>query len=141
MCDEQLLSISGATFSGLQLPLDSEQQLLVPEEQSAAATSLPPIDNQTPNILSLSPKNSIPPFRELLIYPATNPITSSTPAPPKRSVPKARLLTSDESLAIIEEKEKAKKDALLEKEKKKAKQIAKKQHMGGRNEEEKRGDS
>jgi len=34
----------------------------------------------------------------------------------KRSVPKARLLTSDESLAMLEEKEKAKKDALIEKE-------------------------
>jgi len=127
MCYEQSSSISEATSSGLQPPVASEQQLLVPEEQSAAATSLPPIDNQTSNILSSSPKNSTPPFREFLIYPATIPITSGTPAPPKRSVPKARLLTSDESLAIIEEKEKAKKDALLEKERKKAERIAKKQ--------------
>jgi len=55
------------------------------------------------------------------------PSASNTPAVLKRSVLKARLLTSDESLAMLEEKEKAKKDALLEKERRKAERIAKKQ--------------
>ena len=122
--DMQLSAIPGATSSELQLPVtseqlptNSEQQLLSP---GSAATSLPPVDNQsTITIITSCPKNSTPPLREFLIYPVTNRSTSTTPAAPKRSVPKARLLTSDESLAMLEEKEKAKKDALIEKERKK----------------------
>ena len=49
--------------------------------------------------------------------PATNTVT--TPTAPKRLFPWARLLTSDESLATLEEKENAKKEAILEKEKRK----------------------
>ena len=122
--DMQLSAIPGATSSELQLPVtseqlptNSEQQLLSP---GSAATSLPPVDNQsTITIITSCPKNSTPPLREFLIYPVTNPSTSTTSAAPKRSVLKARLLTSDESLAMLEEKEKAKKDALIEKERKK----------------------
>ena len=54
-------------------------------------------------------------------------IQNTTPTAPKRSVPRARLLTSDESLALLEQKENAKKMALLEKEKRKIEQAEKKQ--------------
>ena len=119
----QLSAIPGATSSELQLPVTSEQQLPTNSEQQlllpgSAATSLPLVDNQSAINITSSPKNSTPSLREFLIYPATNSSTSTTPAAPKRSVPKARLLTSDENLAMLEEKEKAKKDALIEKEKK-----------------------
>ena len=120
--DMQLSAIPGATSSELQLPVTSEQQLPTNSEQQlllpgSAATSLPLVDNQSAINITSSPKNSTPPLREFLIYPATNSSTSTTPAAPKRSVPKARLLTSDENLAMLEEKEKAKKDALIEKKK------------------------
>ena len=133
--DNQLLPIPGASSSGPQLlitsekklPTNSEQQL---QEQLTAGTSPTLVNNQgtmAQNIMTTTSKNSNPPLREFLIYPATNPITSTTSSLPKRAVPKARLLTSDESLAMLEEKEKAKKDALLEKERRKAERIAKKQ--------------
>ena len=98
----------------------SEQQPPLP---GSAATSTPPIGNQSTitNILTPSPQNSTPPLSELLTYPP--PSASTTPAAPKSSVPKARLLTSDESSAMLKGKEKAKKDALPEKERRKAEQL------------------
>jgi len=76
----------------------------------------------TINIISSSSQNSTSPLSELLIHPVTYPSASNTPIAPKRS---ARLLTSDESLAMLEEKEKGKRDALIETDRKKAEHIAK----------------
>ena len=62
-----------------------------------------------------TPTTSVSPLVNYLVHPVQN----TSPTAPKRSVPQARLLTSDESLALLEQKENAKKMALLEKEKRK----------------------
>jgi len=130
----------GVSNSEEQLPASSEQSIPIISQfpvTSASQQSLTtPINDRSsttvestaPCIISPTSGTSTSPLTELLIYPvATSVTTPSTPAPPKRSIPKARLLTSDESLAALEEKEKAKKEALLEKERKKAERVAKKQ--------------
>ena len=70
-----------------------------------------------------TPRTSVSPLANYLIHSAPD----TTPTAPKRSVPRARLLTSDESLALLEQKENAKKMALLEKEKRKKERVEKKQ--------------
>ena len=69
------------------------------------------------------PKTSVSPSSDYLVYP----VQKITPTTPKRSVPRARVLTSDESLALLEQKENAKEMALLEKEKRKIERAEKKQ--------------
>ena len=61
----------------------------------------------TQDIITSTPMNSIPPLKDFLVCAATIPITPSTPAPPKRSVPKQGYMQ-----AMFEEQEKAKKDPL-----------------------------
>ena len=70
--------------------------------------------------LPLRPKPTSP-LSQLLVYPVrtSNGTIGSTPNPPQRSAPKASLLTSDQSLAMLKEKAKAKEEAALEKERKK----------------------
>ncbi len=70
------------------------------------------------SITSGTPTTSTSPLADYLVHPVQS-TTISTPTAPKRSVPRAKLLTSDESLALLEQKENAKKAALLEKEKRK----------------------
>jgi len=108
---EQCL-LSCANFEP-QLYTNFEQQLLLP---TSAASSLPSMSNQTTTINIITPpslQDFISPLSEFLVHPVTHPCASNTPIAPKRSVPKARLLTSHESLAMLEEKKKAKRDALI----------------------------
>ena len=55
-----------------------------------------------------TPTTSASPLADYLVHP----VQKTTPNAPKRSVPRARLLTSDESLALLEQKENTKKMAL-----------------------------
>ena len=62
---------------------------------------------------------------------------TSTPTAPKRSVPQPMLLTSDESLAVLEEKENAKKAVLLEKERRRAEKKQQREDLSIKKREEK----
>ena len=87
-------------------------------------TSSPVAGTVTQNVTTTlaTPTTSVSPLASYLVHPVQN----TTPTAPKRSIPRARLLTSDESLALLEEKENAKKMALLEKEKRKIERAEKK---------------
>jgi len=63
-----------------------------------------------------------PSLSEFLVHPVASTSITRTPIPPKISIPMAKFLTCDESLAMLEEKEKIKKEALLEKERRKTEQ-------------------
>ena len=78
---------------------------------------------QSVSTILATPTTSVSPLANYLVHP----VQSTTPTAPKRSVPQARLLTSDENLALLEQKENAKKMALLEKEKRKIEPAEKKQ--------------
>ena len=95
------------------------------------------VTNDSVNVITSTPKFTSP-LSQFLVYPLTTPSTDaikSTPNPPQKLVPKARLLTSDQSLAMLKEKAKAKEEAALQKERK-IKMAEKKQ----RQEEQKRKD-
>ena len=52
-----------------------------------------------------TPKTSVSPLADCLVHP----VQKTTPTAPKRSISRAKLLTSDESLVLLEQKENAKK--------------------------------
>ena len=62
-------------------------------------TSSPAAGTMTTSVLA-TPRTSISPLANYLIHSAPD----TTPTAPKRSVPRARLLTSDESLALLEQR-------------------------------------
>jgi len=83
--------------------------------------------------ISTTSKTSTPsPLSDYLMYRVT-----STPTAPKRSVPQPMLLTSDESLAVLEEKENAKKAVLLEKERRRAEKKQQREDLSIKKREEK----
>jgi len=106
-----------------QLHTNSEQKLLLP---ASAASSPPSMNNQTTTINIITPpslQDSISPLNEFLIHPVTHPSASNTPIAPKRSVPKVRLLTSDEILAMLEERRKLREMHLLKRKGKRLKEL------------------
>ena len=91
---------------------------------SIIVTSSPVAETVTQKVTTVlgTPTTSVSPLADYLVHP----VQKTTPTAPKGSVPRARLLTSDESLALLEQKENTKKMALLEKEKKKIERAEKK---------------
>ena len=111
----------------------------------------PPTAAPTTSKVSLSPPTAAPTTSKLISSPA-NP----SPTPPsslskyltipsqitpkhQKALPRARLLTSAEALAQLEQKERKKKAALEEKERKKAERMEKKTNKGRRTETKARG--
>jgi len=90
-----------------------------PDDPSCTGTRTP--DGKTKNSITAIPGTSTPSLSELLVSPGI-----TTPTTSKRASPRAQLLTSDESLALLEEKVKKKQMELMEKEKRKAERAEKK---------------
>ena len=91
---------------------------------SIIVTSSPVAETVTQKVTTVLgiPTTSVSPLADYLVHL----VQQTTPTAPKRSVSRARLLTSDESLALLEQKENTKM-ALLEKEKRKIERAEKKQ--------------
>ena len=83
-----------------------------PNAEHVIVTSSPVAETITQNVTTTlaTPTTSVSPLSSYLVHPVQN----TTPTALKRSIPRARLLASDKSLALLEEKENAKKMALLE---------------------------
>ena len=90
-----------------------------PNEPSSTETRTS--DGQTKDAITVIPRISTPSLSDILVSPGV-----TTPATSKRTSPRARLLTSDESLALLEEKQKKKEMELMEKEKRKTEREEKK---------------
>ena len=71
--------------------------------ENIIVTSSPVAGTVTQSVSTIlaTPTTSVSPLENYLMHPVQN----TTPTTPKRSVPRARLLTSDESLALLEQKE------------------------------------
>ena len=103
--------------------------LIVPCEEPASSQSVS--SNETSpkdavnvgkpvSVIPVGAGSSTSPLSDLLVCPAMN-----TPSVPKRTTTRARLITSDESLRLLEEKERKKEMELLEKENRKKERAAK----------------
>ena len=104
--------------------------LIVPCEEPASSQSVssnetsskdPVTVDKSVSVVPVGAGPSTSPLSDLLVCPAMN-----TPSVPKRTATLARLLTSDESLQLLEEKERKKEMELLEKENRKKERAAKK---------------
>ena len=114
---EQIQSSSTSSVkSGM---VSSEHGQTSSTSKSISMTSKIVTHSENITIIYSTPTTSTISLSDYLVHPVPATNTVTTPTAPKRSFPRARLLTSDESLAMLEEKENAKKEALLEKEKRK----------------------
>ena len=109
--------------------------LIVPCEEPASSQSVSsnetsPKDavtvDKSVSVVPVGAGPSTSPLSDLLVCPAMN-----TPSVPKRTITRVQLLTSDESLQLLEEKERKKEMELLEKENRKKERAAKKKEREG----------
>ena len=114
-----LMQTSSVGYGRFKLRSQNAENIIVMSSPVAGTVA------QSVSTILATPTTSVSPLANYLVHPVQNTTLTAT----KRSVLRARLLTSDESLALLEQKENAKKMALLEKEKRKIERAEKKQKI------------